>query len=357
MTFEAHVVTDIHQVTPQWLTTTLRSSSALTEAHVTEVHVEALRETHFSIVARLNVIYSQPVNAPSSFFLKFSHPQRRVSIPENGREVVFYQLIAPKLPIPPVVCCFQAVFDQNQNKLHLLLEDLSETHYSETPSHLPPTYTTCEMIVQALAYVHAAFWEKPPFSISGQNVLTEQDIYERVQVITHRTRAFMEMLGDRLGDDRRRIYDNVLRALPRLFRRLMTPRGMTVVHDDIHIGNFLYPYQPEQEGIRIIDWQTWNTDLALKDLAHMMAYFWFPERRSRFETQLLRYYHACLESNGIIDYDWQELYDDYRFCVIRKLFHPVWQWETGDNATKWWFHLERIMLAYQDLDCWELLFK
>lgn len=55
------------------------------------------------------------------------------------------------------------------------------------------------------------------------------------------------------------------------------------------------------------------------------------------------------------DYTWEQLYDDYRLCVIRKLFHPAWQWEVGDQTSKWWLHLERLMLAYVDLDCRALL--
>lgn len=129
---------------------------------------------------------------------------------------------------------------------------------------------------------------------------------------------------------------------------------MNVVHDDVHIGNFLYPHNPSKHKIRIIDWQTWNVDVAVKDLAHMMAYFWFPERRKRYERMLLQYYHERLQAYGITNYSWETLYDDYRLCVIRKLFHPAWQWEMGDTASKWWLHLERVMLAYEDLECAEL---
>jgi hypothetical protein len=348
-------ITDIRQVTPAWLTGALRAAQVLDDAVVTAVRFEEPWRTSFSVVTRVHAAYSRAVTAPASFFLKFSQAVRPVSVPERGWEVLFYRSVAPLVAGNALVRCYDAVFSPQEQRLHLLLEDLTETHFPEMPSHLPPTYATCERIVAALAQIHASFWSRPPFHLSGQGVLTESDLQQRVQMLSERTNAFMAMLGDRLGDERRAIYREVLAALPLLFRRLMSPHGMTVVHDDIHIGNFLYPHNPARDHVRVIDWQTWNTDLAVKDLAHMMAYFWFPELRKRWEEPLLRAYHARLQELGVQDYGWEALYDDYRLCVIRKLFHPAWQWETGDVATKWWLHLERVMLAYQDLGCRELL--
>ena len=96
-------------------------------------------------------------------------------------------------------------------------------------------------------------------------------------------------------------------------------------------------------------------DLAPKDLAHMMALFWFPEQRKAMETPLLRQYHERLCENGVADYSWEQLWSDYRLCVIRKLFHPAWQWATGHHPNIWWNHLERVLTAYEDLHCRELL--
>jgi hypothetical protein len=96
-------------------------------------------------------------------------------------------------------------------------------------------------------------------------------------------------------------------------------------------------------------------DLAPKDLAHMMAVFWFPERRRALELPLLRRWHARLCERGVAGYPWERCWHDYRLSVLRKLFHPAWQWETGQHPNLWWNHLERVMAAYRDLRCDELL--
>lgn len=348
------VITGVDQITPDWLTGVLQQQHP-DDPRVAAVTVGAPRTTHFSVVVQLQLTYEQTTSAPPSLFLKFSQPTRHVRVAETGHEVLFYADVAPTLRGAPLIRCYDARFAPGPGKLHLLFEDLTATHYPEAPSHIPPSLARCEQIVDALAHVHSLSWESPPFELIGAHTLDAAAIAQRVEQLRARTEAFQAMLGDSLSDKRRAIYRRVLAALPRLLQRLSAVRAMAIVHDDIHIGNFLYPHDPSRERLRIIDWQTWNIDLAVKDLAHMMAYFWFPEQRARFELGLLRFYHARLQSYSIMDYSWEELFNDYRFCVIRKLFHPPWQWETGDNASKWWFHLERIMLAYQDLQCDELL--
>jgi len=248
-----------------------------------------------------------------------------------------------------------AAFSQEQGKLHLLLEDLSATHYSEPPSQLPPTQKNCELIVQALADIHAAWWEHPPWDVIGGSFPDQAEVVRRIHDVRERITLFTSFLGDRLSAKRRDIYNAVLAALPALYARLTLRLAYTVVHDDIHIGNVLYPQNPTTDTVRIIDWQTWHIDLAPKDLAHMMAIFWFPEQRRALERVLLRKYHDRLCANGVANYSWEQLWNDYRLCVLRKLFHPAWQWATGHHPNIWWNHLERVMIAYDDLHCGELL--
>ena len=78
-------------------------------------------------------------------------------------------------------------------------------------------------------------------------------------------------------------------------------------------------------------------------------------RRRSLEQLLLRQYHDRLCENGVSNYSWEQLWYDYRLCVIRKLFHPPWQWASGIHPNIWWNHLERVMSAYDDLNCRELL--
>jgi len=339
------LITSLDQITPAWLTRVLGRS-------VAEVSYET-GETSFAITAHLRVIYPSKRAAPSRFFLKFSKPVNPVSIPEGGWEVVFYKSVAPRT-LSLLATCYDAVFSREQGKAHLLFEDLSDTHYAEQPSHLPPARALCELIVRALADIHAAWWEQPPWNLIGWSLPDRAEIERRIQDVRERVALFTNFLGDRLSEKRRAIFRDVLAALPELYTRLTLPSAYTVIHDDIHVGNVLYPRDPTTDTVRIIDWQTWHIDLAPKDLAHMMAIFWFADQRRVLEKLLLTQYYDRLCENGVTNYSWEQLWYDYRLCVLRKLFHPPWQWASGHHPNIWWNHLERVMTAYEDLNCREL---
>lgn len=346
------VVADVAEITPEWLTTVLRASG-VTQSRVVGLELES-GETTFCIKAHIRPIYAGPPG-PRRLFLKFSKLRHPVSTPETGHEVVFYRKIAPRTPVAALVPCYDAAFDPAGHRLHVLLEDMSDSHFSVPPSQLPFAERHAEMVVDALARIHAAWWDEPPFEVAGQPLPNAAELQQRITRVRTQVGEFMGLLGGRLSRDRQQIYRAVTAALPGLYTRLLDKRGFTVVHDDVHVGNVLYPRTPEAGAIRLVDWQTWHVDLAAKDLAHMMAVFWFPDTRLRLERPLLQRYHAQLVSAGVSDYSWERLWQDYRLCVLRKLFLPPHQWATGHEPNIWWNHLERVMSAFEDLSCEELL--
>jgi Phosphotransferase enzyme family len=353
LTPESPLITSLSDITPEWLTAVLRRSRVLQRGSIVDIALETGR-TSFCTTARLRITYSADTSAPQRLFVKFSLPEHPVRTPESGAEVLFYNHVAPRRP-GPFVRCFDAVFSAERSRLHILLEDLSGTHVSEPPSQLPPRRDWCYGIVDAVAMLHAAWWEQPPWEVLGLRQPDQTVIDARIADVRGRIARFVDFLGDRLPPERCAMYRMVLQGLPRLYRRLVEPRAYTVVHDDLHVGNVLYPRDSDVESVRLVDWQTWHIDLGPKDLAHMMALFWFPERRRRLELPLLRRYHERLYAHGVTSYSWDECWADYRVCVLRKLFHPAWQWDTGHHPNIWWNHLERVCTAFEDLHCAELL--
>jgi hypothetical protein len=347
------LITSLSEITPLWLTGVLRRAGALRRGSVVGIATE-VGSTSFCTTTRLRVTYAPDAAGPERLFLKFSLPEHPVSTPEGGAEVLFYHHVAPRTP-GPLARCFDAVFSAERGRLHVLLEDLSDTHFVEPPSQLPPTGDRCFGIVDAVAWLHAAWWERPPWAVLRLRPPDRPAIDARIADVRGRIERFMDFLGDRLSPERRAMYRAVLEGLPRLYGRLLEGRAYTVVHDDIHAGNVLYPRNLDVESVRLIDWQTWHIDLGPKDLAHMMAVFWFPERRRRLELPLLRRYHERLGASGVQGYSWDDCWADYRLCVLRKLFHPAWQWDTGHHPNIWWNHLERVWSAFDDLQCAELL--
>ena len=70
---------------------------------------------------------------------------------------------------------------------------------------------------------------------------------------------------------------------------------------------------------------------------------------------MLDHYHATLVAHGVRGYDRRALADDYRLSVLWQIMTPVWQSAIGLPPVIWWSHIERIMLAIDDLGCREWL--
>ncbi|MBZ0290039.1 MAG: phosphotransferase, partial [Anaerolineae bacterium] len=153
---------------------------------------------------------------------------------------------------------------------------------------------------------------------------------------------------------RRGVFEQIFEKFPAMRVNQLAITPLTLIHDDPHAGNFLYPRDPQKDTLRIIDWKSWCINPGVSDLAHLMAVFWFPERRKSLEKELLRRYCERLSERGI-DYNFDNCWHDYRLCVISYLTYPLRQWSMGLPDFIWWHNLERVLLAYDDLHCAELL--
>ena len=271
------------------------------------------------------------------------------------QEVEFYEAVAPRVPPGIVPRCYDAAREPATNAFHLLLEDLTETHVVVREWPLPPTLDQCELIIDAYARFHAAWWGDPRLGVEVGAFLDEAALGRRLEMYRERFAVFADDLGDRLPPARRRVYERVFASSPRLLARYRSRRHLTIAHGDAHVWNLMYPRDPAADSLRLIDWDAWRLDLAAGDLAYMMAVHWYPERRRRMEVPLLRRYHEGLERHGVTGYSFAALWEDYRLAVIGRLAVPVWQRSVKLGAWIWWGHLERILQAFDDLGCADLL--
>lgn len=346
------LITDGDQITPDWLTRVLQKEGCINQAEVIMVQKSSWSTTT-SIISRLELSYSDdaPKSAPSQLFLKISKPD--VSSRFGKKEVRFYNTIADAMIDSPLVRCYDAVYSPKTGKSHLLLDDLSETHFqAEFP--LPPCKPQCEQVIDCLAGFHAFWWEHPRLGKDIGELPTENSIRNYIVDIEKTLPGFMDFLGDRLSIYRRRLYKRALSSLSSLLRHLTEGKNLTLSHGDAGLKNFLYPYNPDKDKVRIIDWQFWNINVGVNDLAFMIALQWYPERRRSMEGDLLRRYHDELLQHGVEGYGWDDCWYDYRVMVIHNLFTPVWQWSAKLRPGIWWPNLESIVLAFQDLEGAEL---
>jgi len=338
------------------LTGALRDVGVLREGRVVEARLESERKTILSSILRLRLVYDQPSPAaPQTVILKTGLPRTMDRGWNGGRqEVAFYTEIAPALADGVVPGYFGGHWDNETGAWHLLLEDLTDSHVIASEWPLPPTRLQCETILAAHARLHATWWDAPGLGVSiGTWPNSETNKQNRLRLESS-YKAFADRLGDLLPPARRDLYETFLGALPRLSERYRTHRHMTIVQGDSHVWNCFLP-RDGGDDVRLFDWDWWRPHVAAMDLAYMMALHWYPDRRSRLERPLLDHYHSVLLANGVTFYDRHALDDDYRWSVLMQIVVPPMQAAIGVPPVVWWSHLERIMLAVDDLDCRALL--
>jgi thiamine kinase-like enzyme len=326
------VIMAIEQVTTAWLSDILKQP-------VSDIHIEPITGGY---EGKWLIRASSADGSIQRLFLK---------IATYTREARFYQAMRDNPAGVPIVLCYDVGMDDEN--AHILLQDLSQTHEARPPSQFPPNGRECEAIIDGLADLHAYWWNSPRLDTTFGGALSGAALRQNYAEDIEQFPAFADFLGDRLSPQRRSIYERVGSRLTDLMVHRFAQGDLTLVFEDVHSGNFLYPRKPDDK-LYFIDWEQWGINLAMNDLAYMMALFWSPERRSRLETPYLKRYHERITAKGI-RYSWDALWHDYRLCVMYFLFRPVLQWSRRHHIDVWWNHFERITAAYLDLNCDELL--
>ena len=362
----SHLITDLDQLTPKRLTEILRKNGALERGDVTGITYTLHPRTidvnvDGYILAHLFLTYSADASlqAPRRLFFKL----KRVVDRCVGKEVYFYKTITVNVPDLPVLQCYDAVIDDNTGCCHLLLEDVSETHF--TP--LPPTQwqpefdrSSAENIVDGYAKIHAYYWNnearwnKLNDAIDGQFYVSEAYIHTYSSTSDEELAEFFDYRKNELNGQQRRWFEQAADQLPGLLiERLSNRKHLTIGHQDANTWNILRP-RNSSDNVRIIDWEGYHLWFGADDITAPFVRFQPPELRQAWEIALLQRYHNRLLEYGVEGYDWDDLWDDYRlstlywFCgrigVPDETRIPIADWVLANN-----------LRAFEELHCEKLL--
>jgi hypothetical protein len=331
----------------------LRRCGKLENGSVSDVVVDSSRATLLSRITRLRLSYAgEASGAPPTLILKTSLPERMDRWNAGRHEVAFYNNVAAMMRVEHVPRCFEANWEGETKAWHLLLEDLTDSHLIATRWPLPPSAEQCEKIVRAKARFHAQWWDDPRLGTTVGTWLPADD--HQLQVFDAVVTRFFDRVGDVLPTHRRDLYRRLIDRGSELNKRFHSHRHMTVVQGDAHYWNCFLPKDGGHD-VRFFDWDCWRVDVGTDDLAYMIALHWYPDRRALLERSLLDLYHTTITAHGVTGYDRRLLEADYRLSVLWQIATPVWQFNGNIPPVIWWNNLERIMLAVDDLGCYDLL--
>jgi hypothetical protein len=338
------------------LTRTLRRAGVLADGEVCNVEILGAADHMVSQAFRLRLQYRGAApDAPIRLFLKVPTGQRP-TLPGSDlpKEIAFYAHVPRSSASGWVPRCFEAQWNSAGGQSHILLEDLAESHITATTWPIAPELAQCERMVRALARLHAAWWED---SRLGGSVGQRPDAPAAAawaDRFAGQVERFCAEAGDWLSQQRRAFLRSLALQAPRVFSH-GNRRPMTLIHGDAHAWNCFLAKDTTVARDVWFDWDNWRVDVGAGDLAYLIALHWYPERRERFETPLLDLYCDELAAAGVTGYDRADLQEDYRLAVLWQVATPVKQYAGGLPPLVWWSHLERILMAVDDLGCRQLL--
>jgi len=355
------LINDPNQVTPPWLTQVLGRKGLLLQGDVDAVEIvaPASRAGVSADVARLAIRYSADATGdlPTRLFLKMSRADVHAEVLAYGNtEVAFYNAMANVPEMFSIPRCYDAFVDPETGHSHILMDDLSETHFQK-PFPIPPSGEHSVLLVESLAQLHAFWWDDPRLGNEIGRPF-DPDIAHASRVRLEETfPKFIDLLGESLLPEQVKIYERILGSdvLQRRQRRYEQMDRVTLAHGDAHPANFMLPHDTDRDSVVIIDWQLSGVDIAAGDLAFMMAHRWPPQRRAALEKTLLQHYHDRLLAHGVGGYSWDDLWRDYREAVIVTALIPIGQYRRDLNLGVIWMGIEHSMAAFEDLQCIELL--
>lgn len=347
-------ILDIDQVNARWIESCLRNSGALIDGAVQSIDVRANRADN-SQNARITVHYAPASTGalPASLFLKLCSGDGVF----GPSEVLYYTRDYAGLVDAPLLRCYDAQYQDAPRAYHVLLEDVSETHFNN--HERAPALPYGLELSEALAKLHAHLWGEPRFTPLGYPMPSAAFIEQYVAQSQPGLPVLIRELGDELPAAWREALMRFFDEHPRrMIERARDPNGFTVVHGDDNPGNVLSPRSGGEPPLYLIDRQPFDWSLAVwlgvSDVSYAIAHWWPVETRRACEHAMLQRYYDTLVQRGVQGYSFRQLLADYRLSIGLSLYVAVgWCAELADPAPMkwlWWSQLQKAMPAYLDWD-------
>jgi hypothetical protein len=355
-----NVITNLEQVTAEWLTAVLRRSGALTHGVVVGFEADSGRG-NWSSSGSLQLQYSPDAQGerPSRLFLKMVDADTGDGEFFGSSEIDYYLRDYVDVPDAPLLRCYDGHYVAAIHRYHLLLEDVSATH--TTACDKPPTLGYGMALAEAFAILHGRWWGAERLAEADAPMHDAAHIRRWVAVGEPGAAHIIGQLGHELAPHWPAAIRDIFARHPQaMIRRSQDANGFTLFHGDAGCYNTMVPREGERP-IYLIDRQPFDwsltTWLGVYDLAYAVALEWDVESRRQWERPILRHYHETLRHRGVQGYSWAQLWDDYRLCLAMGVYIAVEYCRGRYNPETQWIWLpmlQKALTACDDLNCAEL---
>lgn len=352
-----NIITNLEQVTNEWLTTILSRSGALTQGAVAGFDVDSGRG-NWSTSGSLRLQYTPDAQGerPSRLFLKMVDTDLGDGEFFGPSEVDYYTRDYVDVPDAPLLHCYDACYSPTLQRYHLLLEDVAVTH--TVACDKPPTLAYGLALAEGLAILHAHWWGAARLAQANAPMHDAEHIRRFVAIAEPGAGHIIGQLAHELQPHWPALIRDLFARHPQaMIARAQDANGFTLFHGDAGCYNILVPRSGERP-LYLIDRQPFDwsltTWLGVYDLAYAIALEWDVAARRQWEQPILRHYHATLSQRGVQGYAWEQLWDDYRLCLAMGVYIAVEYCRGGVNQSTQWVWLpmlQKALTACDDLNC------
>ena len=313
-----HNPTCADELTASWLSTVL-------DAHVESFTVAdiGVGVGIFGEIVRITPSYRSGRSGPASVVGKFATPE-----PANlavahalqlySREVGFYRDVAPttNLRVPH---CYFGDLDRHGN-VTLLLEDMSS--YEMGDQVVGISVERAELVVDALAALHAEWWESSRLDELPWLLSFADDVYTAAVpgIFTAGLAPLERDWSERVGAEGIALAYRVDGCFEALMRRVGSTSPQTLLHADPRLDNLFFGPRGE---VAVIDWQLILRGRGASDLAYLIGSSMEPELQRVHWERLLRRWHDALGAAGVSGYPWSQAVVDYKEGLLSLLSGPM----------------------------------
>ncbi|MDE2934196.1 MAG: phosphotransferase [Chloroflexota bacterium] len=338
----------IEDLTPEWLTTTLRQGGHLgSAASVTSAEREILGEGEgfMGDIVRLKLSYEGGAG-PASVVAKMPRLENRAFGELVGvyeRESCFYEEFSHTVPVA-LPRLYHSDFDRNavsdrqkgtlslanrlpkrlmprvtrmalwaagrrKRRYLLLLEDLGDATSGDQLAGTDADL--CAVVLRSIAEMHAALWESPALEDRYWLVPLAGDSRVRQSMFLEMLGTFQERHPELFDEEFERVVTWVGENGVETIERMQQEAPETFVHGDLRLDNLVF----RGDEPVFFDWQAIRRGPAAYDVA------WFLSGASddltpEDEVELLRTYHAALEEHGVRGYPFEAFERHYRLGLL-----------------------------------------
>jgi Ecdysteroid kinase-like family len=350
---DAGVILSPEQATLPWLKSVFQKQFPEAATKLCGYSIKATESVNAS-TAVLRLEYDGNFrNFPDSVFVKCCKGGRDFVC---DSEFLYYTRDYAGLRDAPIPKCFDAKFSRSTGDYHLVLEDLSSSHYSN--KDVAPSLESALTFSTELARLHAFRWGK-----LSDEIGTDKNSSSQLERFYAEVQKGLPPIMNALSSDFPLLWRDAIdhifdKHIALMMRRTHFLPGHTLIHGDANPTNVLSPIL-QTEKTFIIDRQpfSWSITywLGVYDLIYGTIPFWDIGDRRRFERQVLQRYHEALIKFGVTDYPWENCLSDYRLCIAHGVFVAVsWgidQAEMQQMRWLWTLQLERSLTAFFDWEC------